>query len=267
MSSPPRSEGLLIDPGPVVSGRAQKGNSYKTAALAHAYAVAGQESAAHEVLNKLLERAKTEYVSPYEIAVIYAGLGDYFEHPDFYPKKETLRDISDFLRLVYGMKLVAKPGEKFSYSNSGYVLLGAVIEKVSGQLYRMYINEKIFKPLGMNDTGIIFIEDIVPNVATGYYPKNADELQSNILVHGRACSAGGIYSTVNDLSKFDQGLRTDKILKKEFIQKMYEPSKTNPEYGLGWEILDIQGHKVLGHSGGHYGIEAYFSELSMRDIP
>jgi D-alanyl-D-alanine carboxypeptidase len=63
---------------------------------------------------------------------------------------------------------------------------------------------------------------------------------------------------VNDLSKFDQGLRTDKILKKEFIQKMYEPSKTNPEYGLGWEILDNQGHKVLGHSGGHYGIEAYF---------
>lgn len=187
-----------------------------------------------------------------------AGMGDYFEHPDFYAKKEALREISDFLSLVYEMKLVARPGEEFNYSNSGYVLLGAIIEKVSGQLYRTYIDENIFEPLEMKVTEIIYIEDIVPNIATGYYPKNADELQQNILVHGRACPAGGIFSTVHDLSKFDQGLKTEKILRSEFIEKMFEPSEANPEYGSGWEILDINGHKVLGHSGGHYGIEAIF---------
>jgi CubicO group peptidase (beta-lactamase class C family) len=122
-----------------------------------------------------------------------AGLGDYFEHPDFYAKKENLREISYFLSLVYEMKLIAKPGEKFHYSNSRFVLLGAIIEKVSGQLYRTYIDERIFEPLDMKDTEIVYIEDIVPDMATGYYPKNADELQLNIFVQGRACSAGGIY--------------------------------------------------------------------------
>lgn len=187
-----------------------------------------------------------------------AGLGDFFEHPDFYARKQNIREISDFLPLIYEMKLVAKPGEKFQYSNSSFVILGAVIEKASGKIYRDYIRENIFQPLDMNDTDIIYREDIVYNVATGYFPKNADEIQQNVYYADRPSSAGGICSTVYDLAKLDQGLRTEKILKKEFIQKMYEPSKANPEYGFGWEILDDKGHKLLGHSGGHYGLEAIF---------
>jgi CubicO group peptidase (beta-lactamase class C family) len=98
-----------------------------------------------------------------------SGMYNYMAHPEYQATKAGLRNISDFLPLIYDQQLVFDtPGERFAYSNSGIVVLGAVIEKVSGQPYAQFIRENILAPAGMTDTGINFWDQIVPNRAMGY---------------------------------------------------------------------------------------------------
>jgi len=160
--------------------------------------------------------------------------------------------------LIFDQSLLFdEPGSRFAYSNSGIVILGAVIEKVTGMPYPVYLYEHIFKPLGMTDTKINFAEEIVENRSTGYIKLPNGKFTSNIFMVPPANADGGIETTVLDMLKFDQALYSNDLVNERYKKKMFTPNLN--EYGYCWRISTVHGHKVIGHSGGAPGINAVFS--------
>lgn len=170
------------------------------------------------------------------------------------PKEFVLKYCSD--------DLAWEPGAKYAYNNSGYFLLGAILEQVTGKRYEDLLRERIFDPLGMKDTGYDHSEAVIPNRATGYERSPAGELQNAAFIDmGAPYAAGSLYSTVEDLLKWDQALYTDKLLSAELKQKMYTPFLQN--YAYGWVVVDPQpgkppGELTIMHAG---GINGFSSQL------
>lgn len=154
-----------------------------------------------------------------------------------------------------------QPGEKFSYSNSGYVLLGYLIEKISGESYAKFVDDNIFKPLGMKDSGYDSNSAIIPDRAQGYTggtdgPANAGYINMTV-----PFSAGGLYSTTGDLLRWEQGLFAGKLLSPESLKQMTTPFKDN--YAFGLMVRTANGHRVIDHGGGIEGFNtmlAYYPD-------
>jgi len=186
-----------------------------------------------------------------------SGIYNYFAHPDFQQKKYTIRSVSDALPLIYDQNLrFETPGEKFFYSNSGIVILGAVIEKITGQKYQDYIKENILIPVGMQESGIHFLEDIVENRAVGYTKTIRGNYKKNIFSVPPANADGGMETTVLDLLKYDQALYDTVLLNKESRIKLFTPFKK--DYAFCWGVEHIYNNTVVGHSGGAPGVSAIF---------
>jgi CubicO group peptidase (beta-lactamase class C family) len=149
------------------------------------------------------------------------------------------------------------PGEKMAYSNSGYLLLGYLVEKISGQGYAEFLEENIFKPLGMAHSGYDSNKTVIPHRASGYARPgdgpvvNADFIHMSI-PHG----AGALYSTTGDLLRWEQGLYGGKMLSKESLQKMITPFKN--DYALGVIVKKVEGRERIAHGG---GIEGFNTSL------
>lgn len=153
--------------------------------------------------------------------------------------------------------LNCKPGEKFSYSNSGYILLGYIIEKVSGKTYELFLAENIFHPLKMMDTGYDYSSSILKHRAAGYYFEGDTLVNAPYLDLSRAHAAGALYSTIKDLFRWDQALYTEKLVSKNSLDAMFTPFKEN--HGYGWYISTQFNHRVIRHSG---GIEGFASHIA-----
>ena len=153
-----------------------------------------------------------------------------------------------------------EPGERFAYSNSGYFLLGLVIEKVSGQSYEAYLQEHVLGPAGMKRSSTIDAED-APNTAVGYDNDDDDKIER---AHGvdmsLPFSAGALRSTASDLFAWDRALAGNLLLTDAAKQRMYSPEKDN--YAYGWVVWTEDGRKIAGHDG---GIDGFAS--SYRRIP
>ena len=161
-----------------------------------------------------------------------------------------------------------EPGEYFSYNNSGYYLLGMIIEKVSGQKYKDYISEHLLEPLKMKNT---FISDkkLPDEVAVGYQITEEGNLELADFVHSSLpFSAGALYSTVDDLWKWNQGISSYKVVKKEWLDKAWAPltltSGKQESYGYGWFLDRFNGKKVIAHGGAidGYGSAALYEPES-----
>ncbi len=187
-----------------------------------------------------------------------SGLGDYLEHEEYLGMLSKIREISDVLPLVYDQKPQFAPGEDFSYSNSGYLLLGIVMEQVSGLPYHKYLQKYVFEPSGMTESGIFYENQVLPDRSIGYTKTWDGDYVSNVLSVPAPCPAGGLRTTASDLLKFDQALLGATLLSEESKTAMYTASELRPTYACGWEIKEYRGHKFVGHSGGADGIEAYF---------
>ncbi len=141
-----------------------------------------------------------------------------------------------------------EPGVKFSYSNTGYALLGRVIEKITGKSYEEFLRERIFVPLEMHDTGFDSRKLVLKNRAVGY------ALEKDVYVHplfidlSQVDAAGSMYSTVEDLLKWDNSLYTERILPASSWERMWTPVKEN--YGYGWQRLKVFGRTLVSHDGG-----------------
>jgi CubicO group peptidase (beta-lactamase class C family) len=186
-----------------------------------------------------------------------SGIPNFTGFPD-YQKLEPFAATSEQLVARFRDKpLDFEPGEKWQYSNSGYVLLGHLIEKITGDSYEKFVRENIFTPLGMKDSGYDSNSAVIPHRASGYVPgKNGFENAGFIhmsIPHG----AGALYSTTEDLLKWEQGLFGGKLLKAESLQKMTTPFKSN--YAFGLQVETTGGHKVIEHGG---GIEGFNTELA-----
>ncbi|MBV9958676.1 MAG: beta-lactamase family protein, partial [Acidobacteria bacterium] len=148
-----------------------------------------------------------------------SGIGDFFGDKFDATPKDRLRTLKDFVPLFSGEPLQFEPGTKQQYSNGGYVLLGAIIEKVSGQSYYDYVREHIFKPAGMENTDCFEADVPVQNLASGYTRrgKAGDARRNNIYTRpARGSSAGGGYSTAEDLLRFAVAIQSGKLRKANF---------------------------------------------------
>ena len=160
-----------------------------------------------------------------------------------------------------------QPGEKMNYSNSGYVLLGYLIEKISGQTYSEFVQENIFKPLGMQDSGYDSNSAIIPHRASGYSPADKGLKNTGYIDMTIPFSAGGLYSTTEDLARWEQGLYGGKLLSAASLTKMTTPFKN--DYAFGLIIHKVDGHQVIEHGGGIEGFNtslAYYPEDKLAVI-
>ena len=175
---------------------------------------------------------------------------------------ETAPSRDELLKMFFKLPLEFQPGETWAYDNTGYYLLGIIIEKASGKSYWQFLDERVFKPLGMNATRSTDPQPIVPNRASGYEWKNDHFENRPVLLPAIAFSAGSLLSTVEDMAKWDAALYTEKLLKKSSLDQMWTAPATNDgtdapfNYGFGWFIENYHGHRLVQHSGGTPGFSS-----------
>jgi D-alanyl-D-alanine carboxypeptidase len=181
---------------------------------------------------------------------------------------ETSPACDELLKMFFKLPLEFQPGETWAYDNTGYYLLGIIIEKASGKSYWQFLGERIFKPLGMDATRSTDPQPLVPNRASGYEWKNDHFENRPILLPAIAFSAGSILSTVEDMAKWDTALSSEKLLTKASLNQIWTVTLTNDganapfNYGFGWFVDSYHGHRVVQHSGGTPG----FSSVIYRFI-
>ena len=220
----------------------------------------GKLEVTDQVIKHLEDFPYGDQITIHNLLTHTSGMGNYFAHPEFLSRMFHIRSVSDALPLIYDQKLMFEaPGEQYTYSNSGIVVLGAIIEKVSGQSYREYIKDNILNPLDMNDTDINYLNEIEENRASGYMKSPSGVFNSNIFMVPPANADGGIESTVEDLLKLDKALYGDKLLSEESREKMFTPFMEN--YSYCWRIEEKYGNKVTWHSGGAPGVSATFKRF------
>jgi D-alanyl-D-alanine carboxypeptidase len=210
--------------------------------------------------------------------IVRDGLADYWEtpsamhldyaHPEMYA-------------IIAGRELDFVPGEKSSYSNSGYFLLGLIIEQLTGKTLNAVLVERIFRPLGMNATRINDPQAVLPNRAGGYAtakPTGEPNTESNTEPNAQRSwckpryiglrhhfANGGLVSTVADFAKWDAALYNDQLLPQSKWQEMWQPIKLNDgtlsDRGLGWVVTEFEGHRLINHGGLLPGFASYIGRF------
>lgn len=219
-------------------------------------------------------------VTIHQLLTHTSGMGNY-QNEEFLARLDRIKTIADLLRFFADEPLAFEPGAKWEYSNSGYVVLGLIIEKVSGQNYFDYVRENIFKPAGMSNTDSYEKGTNVPNLAIGYTRMNpsgqpdqsAPRSENTQMRPLKGSSAGGGYSTVVDLLKFVVALQNHKLLSKNFTEIVstgkIEVGGAIGKYAYGFGDKIFNGKHIVGHNGGSPGIAAnldMFPELGYTAI-
>jgi CubicO group peptidase (beta-lactamase class C family) len=188
-----------------------------------------------------------------------AGFGDY---PDKFNFRKDWTE-PELLKLVEGIPLAYPPGTKWEYSNLGYLTLGILIHRVTGEFYGDFLQQRIFHPLDMQTTRIISEADIIPNRAAGYrLVKGELKNQEWVAPMVNTTADGSLYFSILDLAKWDAALYTEKLLKPSSLDQMWTPAKlkngkpNNAGYGFGWDIAERHGHHVVSHTGAWQGFKS-----------
>lgn len=171
--------------------------------------------------------------------------------PDLTVDLARLTTPSQIVAQISSKPLDFKPGEKWNYSNAGYIVLSAIIEQVSGVQYEQFLQDHILTPLKLQDTGLDPGQAIL---ATGYKDKYD---KADIFNASASDGAGGLYSTIEDLYRWDQALYTEQLISKDLLDKMFTPYASLPDdpvvgkvgYGYGWFIVKLFNHRDVGHGG------------------
>lgn len=194
-----------------------------------------------------------------------SGLGDYFSKLNKQCDKLLFRDLSDYQVLTSSETLSFEPGTKWSYSNTGLLLLGVIIEKVSGLEYFDYIQKNIFSPAGMINTGGFEKDRPVANRSLGYFKEytngNVNWMDNSISRVVKGSPSGGCFSTIEDLLNFTNALYAYKLLSKENTEIVLsaKPEINSSFYGYGFFISQSGIGKIAKHSGDGFGINAQYS--------
>ena len=190
------------------------------------------------------------------------GLTDYPQDFDF--RKDYTED--EILKRAKEIPVAFKPGEKWQYSNLGYVTLGIIISKVTGKFYGEFLSERIFKPLGMTTARILNEADIIPNRASGYrLVKGEVKNQNWVSPTVNTTADGSLYLTALDMIKWDEALTSGKLLKRSSYNEMWTPVKLNDgrthTYGFGWAVRSVNGRRVIEHGGAWQGFKAHIGRF------
>jgi CubicO group peptidase (beta-lactamase class C family) len=211
-------------------------------------------------------REAAEKVTISQLLSMTSGIGDFFGEKYVNTPKDQIRSIKDYLPLFASEPLLFEPGTSRRYSNGGYVVLGAIIEALSGQDYYSYVRDHIFKPAGLQNTDAYEMDAVVPNLATGYTRRASNDdreeavRRSNVYTApGRGSSAGGGYSTAEDLLKFTMALQNGKLLGPEYTQWIFGNQISNPPARAAVKTASTlikTTNGGLGIAGGAPGINA-----------
>ncbi len=214
--------------------------------------------------NKLVR----DSVTIHQLLTHTSGNNNFYEGDFLQTDKLKYKNISDFVPLFANDTLLSMPGTKYDYSASGFVIIGLIIEKVSGQNYYNYVKENIFRPAEMTNTTELEIDSIVQNKASGYttFFGNSKNPKRNEYYLSKASPAGFHYSTVEDLFKFSKSLRNGTLLKKTTAELMFEPKVKGYNTNLGYGIdIDLRYNQTIqGHSGGWFGVRGELMDF-MKD--
>ncbi len=204
-------------------------------------------------------------VTIHQLLTHTAGVGDFF-NDKWKARRASLRTVKDYLDLFVDEPLAFEPGSKWKYSNGGYVILGAIIEKVTGEDYYDHVARHVFRPAGMTRTGFFPPDDAADDMATGYTHQGTDgrphagPWRSNADHRpGRGNPAGGAWSTAEDLVRFAAALRSGKLLDARSVARMTGPRAAtgrgpDQHYGYGLQVCTVQGKRAFGHFGGFPGV-------------
>ncbi len=206
-------------------------------------------------------------VTVYQLLTHTGGLGNIFGEKYGKTPVNRFQEIEDYLPLFVDEPLRFDPGSKYEYSNAGYIVLGRLIEKITGQDYYSYVRENIFAPAGMRDTDCYDVQYPVPNLAVGYTKSRngSAEYRYKTIEYMKMTKggpAGGGYSTVGDLLRFGEALFGNRLLDEEHtalattgkvaVDDTYQDGK----YCFGFLEQIINGHRIVGHSGNFSGIRS-----------
>jgi len=188
-----------------------------------------------------------------------SGWGDYWENEYFLSHKDRLRTVSDYMKFIKDIPLDFEPGTNFQHSNTGFEVAGAIIEVVSGMDYFDYIKKNIFEPSRMSNTDTYHRDSYVENLAVGYTNMNRNDPEGKgykwnnaYMLSPRGTPAGGAYSTVEDLLKFDTALRSHKLLKSNYTQYLLSRFQGSPSTPF---VLPKKTSRVVG---GAPGVSAFW---------
>ena len=211
-------------------------------------------------------RAGAEKVTIHQLLTHTSGLGDYFTDDYERTSKDRLRTIADYLPLFADKPLAFAPGTKFRYSNAGFMVLGGVVQRVSGEDYFEYVRRHVTAPAGMASTDAFEMDHDVPNLAIGYTPDRASpeqplvlgKVKNNLYLHVvKGGPAGGGFSTTGDLVRFADALLHGKLVAPAQVTTLTTSrGGPEPEYAYGFHVETFEGQRWFGHNGGFDGINA-----------
>lgn len=231
-------------------------------AMAIMMLIEDQKLALEDPISKYLDVPESwSAISVRHLLTQTSGLGDYPE--SFSLQRDYTED--ELLKMIAEQPLAFAPGEKWIYSNLGYVTLGILIHKVSGEPWGDYLQQRVFAPLGMKHARVISEADIIPNRAAGYVLKHgALKNQQWVSPTVNNTADGSLYFTVEDLAKWDEALEARKLISLASYEQMWTSVKLNngtiAPYGFGWRIAKTDsGHGVLEHGGAWQGFASYIA--------
>jgi CubicO group peptidase (beta-lactamase class C family) len=185
-----------------------------------------------------------------------SGIPDFTNFPDYETTKVTSSSPMQTIARFKNRPLDFRPGEKWDYSNSGYILLGHIIEQVSGQSYETFLQQNIFEPVQMENTGYEHNDGSLAIGYTGFYDHWEKAAYIDMTI---PYAAGGLYSTIEDLYRWDRVLHTEQLISQELLHLMFTPHARIPDtglsYGYGWIIGEMNNHQAVSHDGGIKGFD------------
>ena len=221
-----------------------------------------------------LDLPNSDSTTTHQLLTHTAGFGDYWNDA-YRAARSELRTVTDYLHLFTTTPLAFPPGTRHQYSNAGYVVLGAIIEYVTGQSYFDHMRQSIYQPAGMLDTDYYELDLPIANRAVGYTngtwsgPTDGLRRSNHFIYAVKGSPASNGFSTVRDLFRFFQALQTQRLLDAQHTDLCYTAHTAGEQpgvsYGYGFHIIDSGQHgKVIGHGGRAFGADAF--ALMYRDL-
>jgi CubicO group peptidase (beta-lactamase class C family) len=195
-----------------------------------------------------------------------SGVPNHTDFPETWATIGQPKTVPELIATFKDRSLDFAPGQRWNYSNSGYILLGALVEQLAGQSYEQFMREQIFEPLGMFDSGYDRHTPILPHRAAGYARRDGAVVNAGYIDMSIPYAGGALYSTVGDLCLWDQALYAERLIPQELQNMMFTPapiaeSPGQADYGYGWAIYRTFERRCVGHSGGIFGFSTHLTRF------
>jgi CubicO group peptidase (beta-lactamase class C family) len=206
---------------------------------------------------------KWKPVTIHQLATHTSGIPNFTNFPEYQKLKFLPSRYEEQIRFISEKPMDFDPGTRHQYSNTGYIMLGQIIEKASGQPWEQFLAEQLFAPAGMINTRADSNTALIAKRASGYSTRSGKPLNANYIDMHIPNVAGALVSTTGDLYKWDRALASGKLLAEAGMKKMFTPDKNN--YAYGWGVAEFQGKPSQSHGGGIEGFSTHIQRLPTDD--